>query len=85
MQQGPGLLVLKSGVNHLTSQNEHFSFLTASSYSGSTDGVFSGIGKKGNANVQLARILQYLECPQWVVLSDPHLSLSTPCRKYEIN
>ncbi|XP_041481352.1 putative methyltransferase C9orf114 isoform X4 [Lytechinus variegatus] len=31
-----------------------------------TDGVFSGIGKKGNANVQLARILQYLECPQYL-------------------
>ncbi|XP_011664913.2 putative methyltransferase C9orf114 [Strongylocentrotus purpuratus] len=31
-----------------------------------TDGVYSGIGKKGNANVQLARILQYLECPQYL-------------------
>ncbi|XP_070532533.1 putative methyltransferase C9orf114 isoform X1 [Ptychodera flava] len=32
----------------------------------STEGVFEGIGKKGNANVQLARILQYLECPQYL-------------------
>ncbi|XP_077986898.1 28S rRNA (uridine-N(3))-methyltransferase-like [Glandiceps talaboti] len=32
----------------------------------STEGVFQGIGKKGNANVQLARILQYLECPQYL-------------------
>ncbi|XP_071489447.1 putative methyltransferase C9orf114 homolog [Diadema antillarum] len=31
-----------------------------------TDGVFSGVGKKGNANVQLARLLQYLECPQYL-------------------
>ncbi len=31
-----------------------------------TDGNFDGIGKKGNPNVQLARILQYLECPQYL-------------------
>ncbi|XP_041368516.1 putative methyltransferase C9orf114 [Gigantopelta aegis] len=32
----------------------------------STEGDFDGIGKKGQANVQLARILQYLECPQYL-------------------
>ena len=31
-----------------------------------TEGEFQGVGKKGNANVQLARILQYLECPQYL-------------------
>ncbi|XP_038045984.1 putative methyltransferase C9orf114 homolog [Patiria miniata] len=31
-----------------------------------TDGNFDGIGKKGNPNVQLARILQFLECPQYL-------------------
>ncbi|KAL5019802.1 hypothetical protein ScPMuIL_002694 [Solemya velum] len=30
------------------------------------DGHYDGIGKKGHANVQLARILQYLECPQYL-------------------
>lgn len=28
------------------------------------EGEFKGVGKKGQACVQLARILQYLECPQ---------------------
>ena len=28
------------------------------------EGEFRGVGKKGQACVQLARILQYLECPQ---------------------
>ena len=32
----------------------------------SVEGAFDGIGKKGHANVQLARILQYLECPQYL-------------------
>jgi len=31
-----------------------------------TDGDYSGIGKKGNCCVQLARILQYMECPQYL-------------------
>ncbi|KAK2157267.1 hypothetical protein LSH36_194g04061 [Paralvinella palmiformis] len=31
-----------------------------------TDGTFAGVGKKGNANVQMGRILQYLECPQYL-------------------
>lgn len=31
-----------------------------------TEGEFSGVGKHGHANVQLARILQYLECPQYL-------------------
>ncbi|XP_028664882.2 putative methyltransferase C9orf114 homolog [Erpetoichthys calabaricus] len=30
------------------------------------EGEFRGIGKKGQACVQLARILQYLECPQYL-------------------
>lgn len=30
------------------------------------EGEFGGIGRKGHANVQLARILQYLECPQYL-------------------
>uniref|UniRef100_A0A4W4ELB6 28S rRNA (uridine-N(3))-methyltransferase n=1 Tax=Electrophorus electricus TaxID=8005 RepID=A0A4W4ELB6_ELEEL len=30
------------------------------------EGEFKGIGKKGQACVQLARILQYLECPQYL-------------------
>lgn len=30
----------------------------------SVEGEFEGIGKRGKACVQLARILQYLECPQ---------------------
>ncbi|NWH33391.1 CI114 methyltransferase, partial [Chloropsis hardwickii] len=30
------------------------------------EGDFEGIGKKGKACVQLARILQYLECPQYL-------------------
>ncbi|KAM3660255.1 kynurenine--oxoglutarate transaminase 3-like [Ammospiza maritima maritima] len=32
----------------------------------SVEGDFEGIGKKGKACVQLARILQYLECPQYL-------------------
>lgn len=32
----------------------------------SEDNGFQGVGKKGNANIQLARILQYLECPQYL-------------------
>ena len=31
-----------------------------------TDGKYSGIGKKGNSCVQMARVLQYLECPQYL-------------------
>ncbi|XP_076800475.1 28S rRNA (uridine-N(3))-methyltransferase-like [Clavelina lepadiformis] len=34
--------------------------------SNSTEGDFAGVGKKGQCNVQLARILQYLECPQYL-------------------
>ncbi|KAM8934791.1 putative methyltransferase C9orf114 homolog [Pelodytes ibericus] len=30
------------------------------------EGNFEGVGKKGQACVQLARILQYLECPQYL-------------------
>ncbi|KPP63017.1 hypothetical protein Z043_118753 [Scleropages formosus] len=30
------------------------------------EGEFKGVGKKGQACVQLARILQYLECPQYL-------------------
>ncbi|XP_066501666.1 putative methyltransferase C9orf114 homolog [Hoplias malabaricus] len=30
------------------------------------EGEFTGVGKKGHACVQLARILQYLECPQYL-------------------
>ncbi|XP_005992155.1 putative methyltransferase C9orf114 homolog isoform X2 [Latimeria chalumnae] len=32
----------------------------------SVEGEFTGVGKKGQACVQLARILQYLECPQYL-------------------
>ncbi|XP_026153854.1 putative methyltransferase C9orf114 homolog [Mastacembelus armatus] len=32
----------------------------------STEGEFNGVGKKGHACIQLARILQYLECPQYL-------------------
>ncbi|KAM6184860.1 LOW QUALITY PROTEIN: uncharacterized protein ACDL77_013433 [Rhynchocyon petersi] len=32
----------------------------------SVEGEFMGVGKKGQACVQLARILQYLECPQYL-------------------
>ncbi|XP_056396961.1 putative methyltransferase C9orf114 homolog [Hyla sarda] len=32
----------------------------------SVEGEFEGVGKKGQACVQLARILQYLECPQYL-------------------
>lgn len=32
----------------------------------SIEGEFQGVGKKGQANVQMARILQYLECPQYL-------------------
>ncbi|XP_026052700.1 LOW QUALITY PROTEIN: putative methyltransferase C9orf114 [Carassius auratus] len=32
----------------------------------SVEGEFRGIGKKGQGCVQLARILQYLECPQYL-------------------
>ncbi|KAG7261054.1 hypothetical protein CRUP_007848, partial [Coryphaenoides rupestris] len=32
----------------------------------SVEGDYNGVGKKGNACVQLARILQYLECPQYL-------------------
>ncbi|XP_052764247.1 putative methyltransferase C9orf114 [Mya arenaria] len=31
-----------------------------------TEGEFKGVGKHGQGNVQLARILQYLECPQYL-------------------
>uniref|UniRef100_A0A8C4Q2A5 28S rRNA (uridine-N(3))-methyltransferase n=1 Tax=Eptatretus burgeri TaxID=7764 RepID=A0A8C4Q2A5_EPTBU len=31
-----------------------------------TEGEFTGIGKKGNCCVQMARILQFLECPQYL-------------------
>ncbi|CAB1318843.1 unnamed protein product, partial [Coregonus sp. 'balchen'] len=30
------------------------------------DGEFNGVGKKGQACIQLARILQFLECPQYL-------------------
>ncbi|XP_029940345.1 putative methyltransferase C9orf114 homolog [Salarias fasciatus] len=32
----------------------------------SVEGDFTGVGKKGHACLQLARILQYLECPQYL-------------------
>ncbi|XP_071768066.2 putative methyltransferase C9orf114 homolog [Centroberyx gerrardi] len=32
----------------------------------SVEGEFKGVGKKGQACIQLARILQYLECPQYL-------------------
>nr|XP_039249595.1 putative methyltransferase C9orf114 [Styela clava] len=32
----------------------------------SVEGEFKGVGKKGDGCVQLARILQYLECPQYL-------------------
>uniref|UniRef100_A0A8C6UDH3 28S rRNA (uridine-N(3))-methyltransferase n=1 Tax=Neogobius melanostomus TaxID=47308 RepID=A0A8C6UDH3_9GOBI len=32
----------------------------------SVEGEFNGVGKKGHACIQLARILQYLECPQYL-------------------
>nr|XP_057919432.1 putative methyltransferase C9orf114 homolog [Doryrhamphus excisus] len=32
----------------------------------SVEGEFTGVGRKGQACVQLARILQYLECPQYL-------------------
>jgi len=32
----------------------------------STEGDFAGVGKLGSCNLQLARILQYLECPQYL-------------------
>uniref|UniRef100_A0A3B4ZH24 28S rRNA (uridine-N(3))-methyltransferase n=1 Tax=Stegastes partitus TaxID=144197 RepID=A0A3B4ZH24_9TELE len=32
----------------------------------SVEGDFKGVGKKGQACIQLARILQYLECPQYL-------------------
>ncbi|KAM6984649.1 putative methyltransferase C9orf114 homolog [Aplochiton taeniatus] len=32
----------------------------------SVEGQFNGVGKKGQACIQLARILQYLECPQYL-------------------
>ncbi|XP_028827201.1 putative methyltransferase C9orf114 homolog [Denticeps clupeoides] len=32
----------------------------------SVEGEFKGVGKRGQACVQLARILQYLECPQYL-------------------
>jgi hypothetical protein len=32
----------------------------------SVEGDYRGVGKKGHANVQMARILQYLECPQYL-------------------
>lgn len=32
----------------------------------SVEGEFRGVGKKGHACIQLARILQYLECPQYL-------------------
>ena len=31
-----------------------------------TEGSYSGVGKKGNPSIQLARILQYMECPQYL-------------------
>jgi predicted SPOUT superfamily RNA methylase MTH1 len=31
-----------------------------------TEGVFEGVGKHGKGCLQLARILQYLECPQYL-------------------
>ncbi|XP_074546270.1 putative methyltransferase C9orf114 homolog [Halichoeres trimaculatus] len=32
----------------------------------SVEGEFKGVGKKGHACIQLARILQFLECPQYL-------------------
>ncbi|XP_005917302.1 putative methyltransferase C9orf114 homolog [Haplochromis burtoni] len=32
----------------------------------SVEGEFSGVGKRGHGCIQLARILQYLECPQYL-------------------
>lgn len=31
-----------------------------------TEGEFQGVGKKGNSSIQMARVLQYLECPQYL-------------------
>jgi hypothetical protein len=36
----------------------------------SVEGDYQGVGKKGHANVQMARILQYLECPQYLALNN---------------
>lgn len=41
-------------------------FDESGSNSHTTEGEFGGVGKKGNCNVQMARILQYLECPQYL-------------------
>jgi hypothetical protein len=49
-------------LNHIPSQPPDFQ--PCPSLSRTVEGEFRGIGKKGQANVQLARILQYLECPQ---------------------
>lgn len=37
-----------------------------SSISKNTEGDYIGLGRKSNCNLQLARILQYLECPQYL-------------------
>ena len=39
---------------------------SASSTSATTEGEFSGVRKKGNCNLVLGRILQFLECPQYL-------------------
>lgn len=39
---------------------------SAASTSDSTEGEFSGVRKKGNCNLVLGRILQFLECPQYL-------------------
>lgn len=49
-----------------------------------TAGSFKGIGKKGNCNVQMARILQYLECPQYLRKSffPQHEDLKYACKHF---
>lgn len=43
---------------------QHVGLEACLTLSRSVEGEFRGVGKKGQACVQLARILQYLECPQ---------------------
>ncbi|CAC5404731.1 SPOUT1 [Mytilus coruscus] len=46
--------------------NEIIIFDETGSLDRSVEGDYQGVGKKGHANVQMARILQYLECPQYL-------------------
>ena len=54
------------GFIYLIVLNTSIHTIYQANFSRTTEGQYDGIGKHGRGNVQLARILQYLECPQYL-------------------